>query len=85
MRSFTAYAETDNVGPILVDAHVLVDGKKHQLGQEGVFDGDGYNATKLTWTGELPLSRIMPNILVVSYSNYCGDDADVRFTGTVKK
>ena len=85
LRSFTAYVETDNVGPILIDTHLLVEDKKHQLEQEGIFDGDGYNSNKLTWTGELPLSGILPSNLVINWSNYCGDDAVIRFTGTVKK
>lgn len=85
LRSFTAYVETDNVGPVLVDVHVLVEGVKHQLGQEGIYDGDGYNAKKLTWQGQLPLSRLLPNELIINYTNLCGDDAVIRWTCVVKK
>ena len=82
MRSFTAYVETDNVGVVFVDAHILIEGKKHQLDQGGIYDGDGYNSKKLSWTGQLPLSRYLVNTLVINYSNYCGDDAIIRITGT---
>lgn len=90
LRSFTAYIETDNVGPVLVDVHVLVEGQKHQLGQEGIFDGDGYNAKKLQWpkhggSGQLPLSRLLPNELIINYSNLCPDDAVIRWTCVVRK
>lgn len=85
LRSFTAYVETDNVGVILIDVHLLVEDKKHQLGQEGIFDGDGYNANKLSWVGQLPLSRYIPNKIVINWSNYCGSDAVIRFTGVLKR
>lgn len=85
LRSFTAYVETDNVGPVLVDVYVEINGVKHMLGQNVIFDGDGYNAERLFWTGELPLSRNMRNYLYVQYANYCGTDAWVRFTGVVQK
>ena len=84
LRSFSAYVETDNVGVIFVDVHLLVEDKKHQLGQEGIFDGDGYNSRKLSWVGELPLSRYLVNKIVINYSNFSGDDAVIRFTGTKK-
>ena len=76
--------ETDNVGVIFVDVHLLVEDKKHQLEQEAIYDGDGYNSRKLTWTGELPLSRELVNEIVVNYSNYSGSDAVIRFTGVKK-
>ena len=84
LKSFSAYVETDNVGVIFIDVHLLVEDKKHQLGQDAIYDADGYNARKLTWTGELPLSRYLVNKIVVNYSNYCGSDAVIRFTGVKK-
>ena len=86
LRSFTAYVETDNVGPILIDVHILIEDKKHQLGEAiGIYDGDGFNSKKKFWTGILPLSRFMKNTLVINYSNYCGSDGVIRFTGTKRQ
>jgi len=86
LRSFTAYIETDLAGPVLISVYVEALGFKHQLGEpKSIIDGEGYTAKRFNWTGELPLSRVMPNYLYIEYSNYCGLSASIRFTGVVQK
>ena len=88
LRSLTVEIEDDGLGPILINAYILVETtKKHQLKDpEIVFDGDGDNAQRFNWTGSLPLSTILGNELVISYTNYTGNNIDsVRVSGSVQR
>jgi len=85
LKSFTVYVETENTGAILVDAYIEVEGRKHMLGQGIVYTGDGYNAKRLYWRGELPMSRNMNNFLYIQYYNHANQDATVAFTGVVER
>ena len=88
LKSLTIYIEDDGLGPILVNAHVLIEGKKlHQLGQPtAIYDGSGFNAKRFSWVGELPLSLNLPNVIVVQHSNNSGVDINcVRLSGVVKR
>lgn len=86
LRSLTVYVEEDNLGPVLVDIHILVENFKHQIGQPtAIYDGEGHNAKRLQWQGELPMSRVIENKLILNWANYCGDDVTVRITGVKER
>lgn len=86
LRSLTAYVLEDNLGPVLVDFHLLVESLKHQLLQPTViYDGEGYNAVRFQWQGELPMSRNIINQLVVNWANYCGDNCTVQISGVKER
>ena len=86
LRVLTIYVETDNVGPVLVDAYVETYGEKHFLREEeAILDGDGHNSKKYFWSGEYPLAGKIFNYLAIIYSNYCGDDVKIKFTGVVER
>ena len=86
--SLTVEIEDDNLGPVLINAKVTSGSLAHQLGNPtSIFDGDGINAKRFVWDKTpLPLSRDEVNKLVISASNYCGDDINsIRFTGVKRR
>ena len=86
--SLTIEIEDENLGPILVNAKVTSGVYVHQLGNPtAIYDGDGINAKRFVWDkGPLPLSRDLKNKLIISASNYCGDDIkSARFTGVKRR
>lgn len=86
LESLTVYVVDDGLGPILINAYVIVEGFIHQLKQpEIIWDGVGYNARRYFWVGNLPLSKRIPNQLNIEWANYSGDDIlAVRVTGTTR-
>ena len=87
LMSLTIEIEDDNLGPILINAYVLVEGVKHQIGQPTtIYDGEGNNAKRFAWDLEKPLSRYTVNVLTVEHTNYCGSDIkSVRVSGVLKR
>lgn len=87
ITSITVNIEDDNAGPILINIYVLIEGKKHQLGQPtAIYDGEGHNAKRFEWSEGKPLSLILPNQLVIEYTNLSGFDIEtVTVSGVVER
>lgn len=87
LTSLTVNIDDDGLGPILINVYILIEGRKHQLGQPtGIFDAEGDNAKRFEWQGLKPLSMILPNLLVIQYSNLSGSDIDsVTVSGVVER
>ena len=87
LKSCSIHIEDDNAGPILINAYLLVEGKRHQLGNPvGIYDGEGSNAKVFDWTGTKPLSKAFQNVLVIDHTNYSGADVNsVRVSGMLQR
>ena len=87
LRSVTIEIKDDNLGPILVNVRLEVEGKTHSIDQPTViYDGVGYNAKRFVWQGQLPMSRVLPNILYVDCMNYTDlDITKVAVSGAKKR
>lgn len=86
IRSLTVYVDENYLGPVLVDLSVLVESYKHQIKQPTtIFNASEYNAERFQWQGELPMSRAIPNVLVINWANYCGEDTRIRISGVKER
>ena len=85
LLSLTIYIEDDGLGPILVNPYLSAGNYKHQLGNpETIFDGEGHNAVRFSWTGSKPMAG-QDNNLVIQYANYSGSAIKkITFVGLVQ-
>ena len=87
LRSLSVYIVDNALGPILINAAVLVEGKLNQIDQpREIYDGTSFNAKRFNWSGLLPLSGRISNTLILNYANFSGSEiTEVRILGVVEK
>ena len=83
LKSFFAYVEDDNKGPVYINAYITIYGSDYPIVSGSIFDSEGPNRKILNWQGSLPIRSGFTNILTIEYSNYCGEDIDLIKVGGV--